>query len=411
MFRAEKDPRAPACARRSHRISDLELASRLSFFLWSSIPDDELLTAAAQGRLKEPHGARAAGAAHAGRPAGLGARQQLRRANGCTCGTCGTWCPARTQFPDFDDNLRQALQRETELLLEHVMKQDRSVRRAADRRLHVRQRAAGAALRHPQRLRHAVPPRAGDERGPPRPARARQHPDGDVAAQPHLAGAARQVDSRQPARHAAAAAAADVPPLKENSEREPSADDARADGGAPRQSGVRELPQAHGPAGLRAGELRRRRRLAHQRPARADRSVQRAGRRHAASTVRRRCGRRWCAKPGRVRRHDDREDADLRARPRARTRTTCRPCGRSCATPAAATTASRPSCSASSRACRSRCERAQFQSPRPLRRLVDPRVQESRDVHQQTLVAAPDVPARAWASRWRCRCSTRWCRR
>ena len=58
----------PACAAGAvYRISDLELASRLSFFLWSSIPDEELLQVAATGRLVEPRGARAAGAAHAGR--------------------------------------------------------------------------------------------------------------------------------------------------------------------------------------------------------------------------------------------------------------------------------------------------------------------------------------------------------
>jgi hypothetical protein len=124
VFRAEKDP-SPG-PRTAQRISDLELASRLSFFLWSSVPDDELLTAAARGRLKEPQ---------------VLERQVRRmladsRASALVANFAGQWLylrnlrnvvPSKDAFPDFDDNLRQALQRETELLIEHVMKQDRSV--------------------------------------------------------------------------------------------------------------------------------------------------------------------------------------------------------------------------------------------------------------------------------------------
>src|SRR5213078_3432352 len=53
MFRIETEP-ANAAAGSAYRISDLELASRLSFFIWSSIPDDELLDAAISGRLRQP---------------------------------------------------------------------------------------------------------------------------------------------------------------------------------------------------------------------------------------------------------------------------------------------------------------------------------------------------------------------
>jgi catechol 2,3-dioxygenase-like lactoylglutathione lyase family enzyme/mono/diheme cytochrome c family protein len=136
VFRAERDPAGAnasgaagpraASPRGPYRISDLELASRLSFFLWSSVPDDQLLTAAAQGRLKEP---------------AVLERQVRRmladpRAAALISNFAGQWLylrnlrnvvPSKDQFPDFDDNLRQALQRETELLLEHVMRQDRSV--------------------------------------------------------------------------------------------------------------------------------------------------------------------------------------------------------------------------------------------------------------------------------------------
>ena len=79
IFRVEHDP--PGAAPGTiHRISHLELASRLSFFLWSSIPDDELLNLASRARLRRPGGARAAGAPDAGRPARAGAGQQLRGA-------------------------------------------------------------------------------------------------------------------------------------------------------------------------------------------------------------------------------------------------------------------------------------------------------------------------------------------
>jgi mono/diheme cytochrome c family protein len=124
VFRAEKDP-SPA-PRTAHRINDLELASRLSFFLWSSLPDDELLAVAERGRLTEPRVL----------------EQQVRRmladsrSSALVGNFAGQWLylrnlrnvvPSREAFPDFDDNLRQALQRETELLIENVMKQDRSV--------------------------------------------------------------------------------------------------------------------------------------------------------------------------------------------------------------------------------------------------------------------------------------------
>ncbi|HXG11394.1 MAG TPA: DUF1592 domain-containing protein, partial [Gemmataceae bacterium] len=108
------------------RISDLELASRLSFFLWSSIPDDELLDLAERGELRRP---------------GVLARQTRRmladpRARSLATNFAGQWLhlrnldsvsPDARLFPDFDDNLRQAMRRETELLFEEVMREDRSV--------------------------------------------------------------------------------------------------------------------------------------------------------------------------------------------------------------------------------------------------------------------------------------------
>lgn len=125
LFRIETDP--PGIAPKSaYRISDLQLASRLSFFIWSSIPDDELLDLAAANNLHEP----------------ATLERQLRRmladdrSQSLVTNFAGQWLHLRNlesitpdlrAFPDFDDNLRQALRRETELLFESVMREDQSV--------------------------------------------------------------------------------------------------------------------------------------------------------------------------------------------------------------------------------------------------------------------------------------------
>jgi cytochrome c5 len=125
VFRSEEDPAnlPPGAA---HRISDLELASRLSFFLWGSIPDDELLTLAAAGRLREPRVLEAQvrrmiadERADALMNEFTGQWLQLRNLNKVT--------PDLLMFPDFDDNVRQAFRRETELLFASVVRENRSV--------------------------------------------------------------------------------------------------------------------------------------------------------------------------------------------------------------------------------------------------------------------------------------------
>ena len=125
LFRVERDPDgvAPGAA---YRLSDLELASRLSFFLWSSIPDDQLLAAAERGELTAP---------------GVLEGQVRRmladpRASNLVTNFAGQWLhlrnlesitPDMRAFPDFDDNLRQAFRQETEMLVESVLREDRSV--------------------------------------------------------------------------------------------------------------------------------------------------------------------------------------------------------------------------------------------------------------------------------------------
>jgi mono/diheme cytochrome c family protein len=125
LFRIELDP--PGLAPDTvYSLSDLELASRLSFFLWSSIPDDELLDVAMRGRLHQP---------------AVLERQVQRlladpRSRALADNFAEQWLHVRNLesitpdlrlFPDFDDNLRQAFRRETQLFFEHVLREDRSV--------------------------------------------------------------------------------------------------------------------------------------------------------------------------------------------------------------------------------------------------------------------------------------------
>ena len=121
IFRLEKEP-ATVAAGRPYRVSDVELASRLSFFLWSSIPDDELLDLAITGRLHEP--------------AVLEAQTKRMltdpKADALVTNFGGQWLFLRelkNARPEtrFSENLRQSFRRETELLLNSIVREDRSV--------------------------------------------------------------------------------------------------------------------------------------------------------------------------------------------------------------------------------------------------------------------------------------------
>ncbi len=125
LFRVERQP-AGLPSGTVYRISDLELASRLSFFLWSSIPDDELLHVAANGTLHQPAvlERQVRRMLADGRSAALVsnfAAQWLRLRN------LDSITPDMRLFPDFDDNLRQAFRRETELFIDDILRHDRSV--------------------------------------------------------------------------------------------------------------------------------------------------------------------------------------------------------------------------------------------------------------------------------------------
>ena len=125
LFRIERDPPSFE-SETAYRISDLELASRLSFFLWSSLPDGPLRESAANGRLRDPsvlegHVRRMLADPRSASLVDNFSAQWLHLRN------LASVRPDMRVFPDFDDNLRQAFRRETELLLEDVMRQDRSV--------------------------------------------------------------------------------------------------------------------------------------------------------------------------------------------------------------------------------------------------------------------------------------------
>jgi mono/diheme cytochrome c family protein len=124
LFRVEPDP--PGIAPNTvYRISDLELASRLSFFLWSTVPDDELIDAATAGNLHEPavlerHVRRMLADARSQALVSNFASQWLHLRN------LAAITPDMRLFPDFDDNLRQAFRQETELFFASVLGEDRS---------------------------------------------------------------------------------------------------------------------------------------------------------------------------------------------------------------------------------------------------------------------------------------------
>ena len=127
LFRVEREPQSvDATLGKAYVISDIELASRLSFFLWSSLPDEELLNLAIAEKLREP------GVLEAQVMRMLGDERSTSLVNNFA----SQWLHLRNLesvtpdlrlFPDFDDNLRQAFREETELFVASILREDRSV--------------------------------------------------------------------------------------------------------------------------------------------------------------------------------------------------------------------------------------------------------------------------------------------
>jgi hypothetical protein len=238
-----------------YRISDVELASRLSFFLWSSIPDDALLDAASAGTLQNP---------------AVLDRQVRRmladpRAEALVTNFVGQWLflrnlptiiPDPKRESDFDDDLRQGFRRETELFAGSILREDRSVldlltgtHTFVNERLakhygipHIRGAHFRRIERNDDRRRAAWPGQ-----------RARRHviPASDVA------GRARKVDSREPARDAVASAAARCAGARGKTEPGRRGEvDAPSDCAASREPEMRELPCDDGSAGAVARKFR-----------------------------------------------------------------------------------------------------------------------------------------------------------
>jgi mono/diheme cytochrome c family protein len=126
LFRIEADP-AGAAPGTAYRVSDLELASRLSFFLWSSIPDDELLSLAIRGRLQDPAVLQQQVSRMFADPRTSTSLVQNFFSDWLQTRNVWLLNPDGTKFPWFDDNLRSAFVTETELFLDAQLKEDHSV--------------------------------------------------------------------------------------------------------------------------------------------------------------------------------------------------------------------------------------------------------------------------------------------
>jgi hypothetical protein len=193
LYRVEPDPPSRSALRRdgspaeSYQLGDVAIASRLSFFLWSSPARRAAHLARVAGKTEAAGGLRAAGSAPAGRSPLADAHRQFRRAVAAPAqpedrqSRSGRIPGFRRQPPAGDEGGDGVVRRQ-----HHARGPQRDG--PVERGLHVRQRTAGAALRHPEHLRQSFPPGAGAERGAPRSARSGEHSHRDVVSESHLAG-------------------------------------------------------------------------------------------------------------------------------------------------------------------------------------------------------------------------------
>ena len=259
LFRIERDPNPDPT--RAHKITDLELASRLSYFLWSSMPDDELLSLAEAGKLRAP------GVLDAQVKRMLADERSAALADNFA----GQWLETRNldsvkpdpqKFPEWGPELRDAMKTETRMFFEAIAAREPAALRVPGCEVHVPERTAGEALRHRRRDRSGVSPGGltTDQRGgilshasvltvSSYPTRTSPVIRGKYVLQ-NILGAPPPPPPP------------DVPALDE---------EAVGNAGSLRQqlekhrtnADVRVLPQPHGRARLRSGELRRHRQVAH----------------------------------------------------------------------------------------------------------------------------------------------------
>ena len=323
LFRIETDPEGVSPGS-IYRISDLDLASRLSFFLWSSIPDDELLDLAARDQLGDPgvldqQIGRMLADARSGALVENFAGQwlQLRKLRNAA--------PDTATYTAFDENLREAMRLETELFLEDELREDRplvNMLRAdytfVNERLARHYDIPGVYGPHFRRVIYPDETRGGLL--------------GHASlltitslCEPHVTGGARDMAAGEYPRDTTATTTAEHPQPAERGRSGRARDDARAAGPAPDERSLRQLPQHDRPARVRprvlrchrplADHERRRHAVRHRRP---DRPVGHADRRHRGARAGRAPGRRPDP-PGPVRGNGHPEAADLCAGSYART--------------------------------------------------------------------------------------------
>ena len=312
LFRFEGDPRdVPAGA--VYQIGDVALASRLSFFLWSSAPDDELLRVASEGKLHE----------HAV------LEQQVRRmlidprADALIENFAAQWlflrnlknfAPDLQIFPDFDDNLRQAMEEETRLFFQSIIREDRNVMELL---------TANYTFVNERLARHyGIPNIYGSQfrrvtvDSPERRGLLGQASILTVTSYPNRTSPVQRgkwvltnllgIPPTPPPPN--------VPQLKETGDGA-AAFAAGAHGTASERCGLRRLPQGDGPDRLRAGEFRRGRPLARRGRWRDDRCLRHLLQWDQDQTGRCDLGKMLSSQPGSLRRCDDRKAADIRAGP------------------------------------------------------------------------------------------------
>ena len=265
LVRAEREP-ANLPAGKPYRITDLELASRLSFLIWSSIPDDELIEVASQNKLHlapvlEGQVRRMLADPKASALVENFGDQLLYLRN------LPATSPDGLYYPDWDDELRKGFRRETELLFQSIIQENRNVvdLLTADYTFLNERLAKHYGI--PEHLRLAVP--AGDSRTgsrvPPRVARSGQRSLADLGAEfPHFARQARCLGAGEHPGYASARAASERAASRRHEGRQENNDAPRADDSASIDGALRELPQTDGSHWLRTRKFRRRRKVADQ---------------------------------------------------------------------------------------------------------------------------------------------------